>query len=236
MPKAQEKPIPLEVGDSSVPHRIFLIRHGETDWNRDFRYQGISDIDLNETGLEQARLTGMRLAGTVPANVYSSPLIRARRTAEIIMKYNSGGVDVELCDHLREVSFGKWEGLNVSEVKKRYPAALAAWRSSPFSATPEDGESFGDVKERSRIAADLIKSNGNPGGVTFVIAHGGMLRALLAALMDVEDFKLMWMMRFDNCSISVLDMWRAHPSLLFLNDTHHIRLGKSEISRLSFPK
>ncbi|MDR1509635.1 MAG: histidine phosphatase family protein [Synergistaceae bacterium] len=222
--------------DAYAPHRIFLIRHGETDWNRDFRYQGISDIELNETGREQARLAGIRLAGTVPANVYSSPLSRARRTAEIIMEHNRGDIGVELCGDLREVSFGKWEGLPASEVEKRYPDTLSAWRAAPFSATPEGGEPFAEVRERSKKAARLVISAGRPGSVTFVVAHGGVMRAFLASLMNIEDFSLMWRMRFDNCSISVLDIWGTRPSMLLLNDTNHIRLEEDEISRMSFSR
>jgi alpha-ribazole phosphatase/probable phosphoglycerate mutase len=229
MPKVREK------NAADAPHRVFLIRHGETDWNKVFRYQGMSDIELNETGLEQARLAGMRLAEIVPARVCASPLLRARRTAEIIMERNRGDAEIELCRDLREVSFGKWEGLSMSEVRERYPDTLTAWRADPFSVTPEDGEPFAEVKSRARAAADLIKAEGRPGDVTFVITHGGVLRVLMAVMMDIDDFNAMWRMRFDNCSISVLDMWRSHPYLLLSNDTHHLRLEEDEISRMSFP-
>jgi broad specificity phosphatase PhoE len=235
MSKVRKKSAAREAA-AGAPHRIFLIRHGETDWNRVFRYQGVSDIELNETGLEQARLTGIRLAEIVPARVCSSPLLRARRTAEIIMEHNRGDAGVEPCGDLREVSFGKWEGLSFSEVKERYPDTLSAWRAEPFSVTPDDGEPFAEVESRARAAADLIKSAGCPGDVTFVISHGGVLRVLIAAMMGIDDYNVMWRMRFDNCSISVLDMWQSYPSLLLLNDTHHIRLKEDEISRLSFSR
>jgi alpha-ribazole phosphatase/probable phosphoglycerate mutase len=123
----------------------------------------------------------------------------------------------------------------VSEVKERYSASYSAWRSAPFTTAPEGGEPFGKVRERSRAAASLIKSGGSMGGTTFVVSHGGVLRAFLAALMEIDDFNLMWRMRLDNCSISVLDMWQSFPSLLALNDTYHIRLEKKLISRMSFP-
>jgi broad specificity phosphatase PhoE len=218
------------------PHRIFLIRHGETEWNRMFRYQGMSDTELNEAGLEQARLAGIRLAGIMPARVYSSPLKRARRTAEIIMEHNRGDAGVELCGDLSEVSFGKWEGLSFSEVKERYPDTLSAWRARPFSVAPEEGETFAEVKSRARAASCLIKSTGCPGASTFVISHGGVLRALIAAIMDIDDFNLIWRVRFDNCSISALDIWQSYSSILFSNDTNHVRLGENEISRMSFPR
>ena len=235
MSKVRKKTAALEAA-AGVPHRIFLIRHGETDWNRVFRYQGASDVELNETGLEQARLAGIRLAEIVPSRVCSSPLLRARRTAEIIMERSRGDVEIELCRDLREISFGKWEGLSMSEVEERYPDTLAAWRAEPFSVTPEDGESFAEVRSRARAAAGLIKSAGRSGDATFVVTHGGVLRFLIAAMMGIDDLSVTWRMRFDNCSISVLDMWQSHPSLLLSNDTHHIRLKEDEISRLSFPR
>jgi alpha-ribazole phosphatase/probable phosphoglycerate mutase len=236
MSKVQKKAAAIEAGDKDLPHRIFLIRHGETDWNREFRYQGMSDTELNEEGLKQARLAGIRLAEIVPARVYSSPLLRARRTAEMIMERNRGDAEIKLCGDIREVSFGKWESLSVSEVRERYPDTFAAWRAEPFSVTPEGGEPFAEVRLRARAAAVLIKSEGRPGEAAFVISHGGVLRALIAAMMDIDDFNLMWRMRFDNCSISVIDMWRSHPSMLFSNDTHHVRLEENEIPRMSFPK
>jgi alpha-ribazole phosphatase/probable phosphoglycerate mutase len=234
MSKVPKKNTAIETGNADGPHRIFCIRHGETDWNREFRFQGVSDTPLNETGLKQARMVGIRLAGTAPARVCSSPLRRARRTAEIIMELNRGDAEIELRGGLREVSFGKWEGMSEAEIRERRPDTLAAWRAEPFSVTPEGGESFAEVKSRARAEAGLIKSAGRPGEATFVIAHGGLLRALMAAMMDIDDFNLMWRMRFDNCSISVIDMWRSHPSLLLSNDTHHLRLEENEISRLSF--
>ena len=219
-----------------APHRFFFIRHGETDWNRELRYQGSSDVELNDEGVEQARRTGLRLSRIVPSRVYSSPLKRARRSAEIIMENNSGDTAIELCDDLREISFGSWEGLTTSEISARYPETLAAWRKAPFTAVPEGGESFAEVASRSRRAAEILKEAGGPGDVTFVVAHGAVMRALIAAFLNIEEIDVLWRMRFDNCSISALDMWGARPSLLTSNDTHHIRLEDEEIKLLSFPE
>ncbi|MDR1471747.1 MAG: histidine phosphatase family protein [Synergistaceae bacterium] len=215
-------------------HRIFFIRHGETDWNKNFRYQGLSDVELNEFGLEQARRLGLRLAKTEPTRVVSSPLARALRTAEEIMRLNSGSAPIETMDDLREISFGCWEGLTFSEVSKRYPDTYGRWRLAPFSVTPDGGESIGEIIERSRGAADDIVRRGVPGGVTFIVAHGAILRSLLASMMNVSDIDLMWMMRLDNCSLTVLDFWGSHPSLLTLNDTHHTRMSERDIARLVF--
>jgi broad specificity phosphatase PhoE len=81
----------------------------------------------------------------------------------------------------------------------------------------------------------LVKASGRPGDITFVVAHGAVLRALIAAFMGAEGANMLWKFRFDNCSISVLDIWGSRPSLLLLNDTHHTRLREDEIKLLTFP-
>jgi alpha-ribazole phosphatase/probable phosphoglycerate mutase len=220
---------------SASPYRIFFIRHGETDWNRELRYQGSSDVELNEEGERQARSAGIRLSRIVPARVYSSPLKRALRTAEIILENNSGDAAVELCCDLREISFGSWEGLTAAQISERDAAALAAWREAPFSAAPDGGESFASVASRSKTAAESIKKSGRPGEAAFVVSHGAVLRALIASFMEAADIDMLWRLRFDNCSISALDRWGARPSLLLLNDTNHIRLREEDIWLLSFP-
>ena len=231
----EKKSTVTEKINPNAPHRFFFIRHGETDWNREFRYQGSSDTELNAEGAEQARRTGLRLSGIVPARVYTSPLKRARRTAEIIMENNSGDVAIDLRDDLREISFGSWEGFTASEIMARDAETLAAWRKAPFSAAPKGGESFDKVAARSQNAARILKEAGNPGDVSFVVSHGAVLRALIAAFLNTGEMDIFWRMRLDNCSITALDMWGVRPSLLLSNDTHHIRLAEEEIKILTFP-
>jgi Fructose-2,6-bisphosphatase len=225
-----------ELDENAGNHRIFLVRHGETDWNRTYRYQGTSDIALNETGLEQARRTALRLSSVVPDRIWASPLVRARRTAELIAERSRADVPVELDPDLVEVSFGKWEGLSTAEVAERDAETLIAWRRSPFSVVPEGGEPPQAVFERAERVAKRLAQEGGAGEASFVVAHGAVLRALLAALMRVTDRTVLWRMRFDNCSIAILDLWGPHPSLMALNDTYHLRLENDEaIAALPFP-
>jgi broad specificity phosphatase PhoE len=217
------------------PHRIFLVRHGETNWNREFRYQGSSDTELNEEGVEQARRAGVRLSCVTPARVYASPMKRAARTAGIIMENNHSGAALELLDDIREVSFGEWEGKTADEIMARDAEILRAWRRDPASTVPPGGESFAEVYSRASRAAEVVKGSGRACEATFVVAHGAVLRALIAALMGSGDAGLFWRVRFDNCSISVIDMWGNRPSLLTSNDTYHIRLRDEEIRLLTFP-
>ena len=227
---------PERAGYEQASHRIFLIRHGVTDWNRSFRYQGTSDVGLNDEGLEQARLLGLRLASVRPTRVVASPLKRACRTAEIIMAQNESRAPVERIDDIREISFGFWEGLTITEVEDLDGETVRIWRTAPFSVAPRGGEPLDEVLVRSARVADDLHAAGGPGDVTFVVAHGAILRALLGVLIRAEDMNLLWRMRFDNCCVTIVDLWGRRPSLLLLNDTQHLRMRDDRlIADLKFP-
>jgi len=217
-------------------HRYFIIRHGETDWNKEFRYQGNSDIELNEDGALQARRVAVRLSRIMPARVLSSPLKRAARTAQIIAEHSEFPVEIELAPELREISFGCWEGLTIPEIKKLDGETFARWRSAPFSCAPSGGEEIGEVRARVEALTARLVPEGKPGEATFIVAHGGVLRALIAAMMLFPDLDLLWRLRFDNCSVTVIDIWGTRPSLLLTNDTHHLRSRDDEAAMsLVFP-
>ncbi|MDL2264023.1 histidine phosphatase family protein [Synergistaceae bacterium OttesenSCG-928-I11] len=219
----------IEIEAAVENHRIFLMRHGETEWNRNFRYQGCSDVPLSEVGESQARRLAVRMSRIAPTRVFASPLSRAYRTAEILMEGNRSDVAIEPCEELREVSFGFWEGKTVDEVRALDGGTLDRWRSVPFSATPRDGESMASIMARSDRMADRVRSEGRAGDVTFVVAHGAILRSFLGSLMRIDDLNVLWRMRMDNCSVTVLDLWGSRPSLLALNDTHHLHVADDEI-------
>lgn len=224
------------LGEHVPSHRIYLIRHGVTDWNKELRYQGSSDVELNDEGLEQARRLGIRLSTVVPTRVVSSPLRRAYRTAEVIMEHNSSSVPIEKAGDAREVSFGDWEGLTVTEVETLHKDKAEFWRKSPFSETPNGGETLDEILARSKRVVDDINASGAPGDVTFVVAHGAILRTLLGLFLKIGDMGILWKMRFDNCCVTLLDIWGKHPSLLLLNDTQHLRTEDGGvIASLKFP-
>jgi broad specificity phosphatase PhoE len=164
---------------------IILARHGETDWNREGRWQGHSNTSLNELGKEQARQLADELDGEVDV-VYSSDLARARETAEIIAERL--GLEVEVDARLRERSFGSWEGLTHPEVEARDAEALARWRAGEgygaLDAEPHD--LFAD--RMSRFLQDVLERH--PGERVLVITHGGSMRvthALVRGLDYVRD-------------------------------------------------
>jgi broad specificity phosphatase PhoE len=147
-----------------VATTILLARHGETDWNREGRFQGHADAPLNELGRAQARELAQRLASTSFSAVYSSDLSRARETAEILAV--SHGVPVIVDPGLREVDVGSWSGLTRAEIAKRFP-----------DAEHHDGETRDEHLARVLAAVERI-AHGHSDERILIVSHGGSLRAL----------------------------------------------------------
>ena len=149
-----------------MPARIILARHGETDWNRERRWQGHSDRPLNETGREQAETLAAELADEPIAAVYSSDLMRAHETARIVA--DRLGLDVVTVPGLRERRFGSWEGLQDVEVERLFPGVHG----------PPDGEPRDDMTRRVLESLERIAAS-NDGRTVLVVTHGGPIRAVL---------------------------------------------------------
>jgi 2,3-bisphosphoglycerate-dependent phosphoglycerate mutase len=149
---------------------ILLVRHGETDWNRERRVQGHTDRPLNDEGRKQAQALARELAGDNVDAVYSSDLVRAHETARIVA--GRLGLDVIVLPELRERDFGTWEGLTDDEILARFPQA----HNGPWG----DAESREEMLDRVREAIARIAA-AHPNGSVLVITHGGPVRALLTA-------------------------------------------------------
>jgi probable phosphoglycerate mutase len=154
---------------------ILLARHGETDWNRENRFQGHADPPLNETGRAQAAQLAAVLAAEPLAAVYSSPLRRAFETAQILAAPH--GLEPVPVDALREVDVGSWEGLTRAEIEERFPEQFARWRG--YEAGWEDGESYEEMSRRV-IAGLLELATAHEGERILAVSHGGPVRAAYA--------------------------------------------------------
>ena len=155
---------------------LFLVRHGETDWNAAGRWQGQTDVPLNPRGREQAREVAARLRGAGLAAVVSSDLLRARSTAEIVAA--ELGLTVNHLDAaLRERRFGCFEGLTREEVAARFPEAWARYVADPGPAPP-GGESREELL--GRLLPAIASAAARLPGPLLVVLHGGAMRALLA--------------------------------------------------------
>jgi phosphoserine phosphatase len=201
---------------------ILLVRHGETPWNREGRYQGRTDIALSEEGLAQVRALGKRLAGVPITAAIASPLARARTTAEAIVA--SRAIPLELDDSLVEISHGEWEGKLWSDVLRETPEMFHAWRTAPdreLRAGPR-AESLGDVEDRAwptfaRACAPLGRDD-----TVLLVAHDAVNRVLLRRVLGLP-FTRIWSFRQAPAALNVL----AGESLealqvVRLNDSEHV--------------
>lgn len=164
---------------------IYFIRHGETDWNRDRRYQGQKDIPLNDTGRAQAHRNGVALRSFLPtiaeADFVASPLGRTRETMEIIRAELGLPKDGYTIDpRLVELSYGLWEGTLQDDVVKRDPAGVAARKKGTYRWRPEGGESYADLFARVSGWADTIRRD------CVVVSHGGVSRCLRAHALGLD--------------------------------------------------
>ncbi len=149
---------------------LWLVRHGQTDWNIDGRIQGQSDVPLNETGRAQAQALAQKLAGVPFVAVYSSDLERARETAEIIAAPH--GLPVQIDARLREVHQGDWEGLNLMDIRERYDWEYRHDQSYSPDFRPPGGESAREVAGRIQAAIEDIHTAHPHGGAVLVVSHG----------------------------------------------------------------
>lgn len=164
---------------------IYCIRHGETDWNAQARYQGQADIPLNDKGRRQAKRNGIALGNLLTRpetfDYVASPLSRARETMEIVRTALAlDPTKYRLDDRLREVNYGHWEGILASDLPKFDPDGLAARRADPFNWCPKGGESYKDLMVRVVDWMSNIKRD------TIVVAHGGVSRSLRGALIGAD--------------------------------------------------
>jgi 2,3-bisphosphoglycerate-dependent phosphoglycerate mutase len=154
---------------------LILARHGETDWNRENRFQGHADPPLNTTGRQQSTALAETLAEEPIAHIYTSPLRRASETAAIVA--GRLGVVVEPVEALREVDVGSWTGLTRDEIAERFPEAYARWLDGGRGW--EDGESYDQLGERVLPALEELAGR-HPGEVVLVVTHGGASRVAQA--------------------------------------------------------
>ncbi len=162
---------------TSTPPLLWLVRHGQTEWNRIGRYQGQADEPLNAAGIAQAHELASRLANEPFDAIVSSDLSRARQTAEIIA--GTLGMSIILDPRLREIDQGEWEGMYFTDLVSRFEQELLKHHGDP-SIGPPGGETVTQVAIRANAAADDIARN-YPGGKVLVVSHGLTISTLLAS-------------------------------------------------------
>lgn len=203
---------------------LWLVRHGETDWNVERRFQGKTDTALNKNGEAQARCLAPRLAEMPFDAAYSSDLRRVTRTADLALS-ESNGLTLQTDVRLRELDFGTWEGLTWDDIREQHPEDFALWVDDR-EQNPHGGERISEVVARVRVFIDELRAEHGKGEQVLIFAHGGTLAVLICLLLG-NDPKLWWQYRFMNCSLSEIMLVSRGAVLSRLNDTSHLETLKT---------
>lgn len=197
---------------------IVFVRHGATEWNRDRRFQGQSDIPLNEEGRAQAQTLAHVLRGVDFDRAVSSDLSRAMDTARIIR----GDAPVQSDQRWREFAFGQWEGLTWEEIAARWPVVDEHGHTAAKRYAPPDGETFEAVCRRVARALEDLRAS-CPSRV-LVVTHAGPLHAMLHTLFGERQAEMQEVVgvRFSPASITRVALGDDAAEILALNDVAHL--------------
>ena len=198
---------------------IYLVRHGETEWNAQGRIQGHTDIALTDRGRRQSAALARRLAEVPFTTAWCSDLSRTRETAQIIL----GERDTPLypTPQLREYHKGVFEGLTVREYARRYPDLYQASLRNDLDFAPPGGETIRQTSARmAEFTAQLTAAHG-PRDKVLVVGHGGSLRSFIVALLSLP-LEANWKFVMHNCALSLVNTYPDNAVLHLYNDTSHL--------------
>jgi phosphoserine phosphatase len=227
---------PLPKPRTAQGARFLLVRHGETQWNREKRFQGQIDVPLNEQGRSQSSQAAKFLESVAIDRAVSSPMLRPKETAEIILQSHPG-VTLELEDNLKEISHGLWEGKLEEEIEQGFPGELEQWKTNPETVQMPEGENLQQVWDRTVTAwdsilaatpdtgaADTVDSPHGRPFTTLVVAHDAVNKALLCYLAGQTPHHF-WAYKQGNGSVTVIDYPHGvsgKPLIHALNITSHL--------------
>lgn len=199
--------------------RLIIVRHGETAWNVDTRIQGHLDIPLNATGLWQARRLGDALAGEAISAIYTSDLLRARKTAQAVADATGAALVDE--SGLRERAFGSFQGRTFAEIEAEHPEQARRWRQRDPDYAPDGGESLRVLRERVIDTTHRLAAR-HPGELVLLVTHGGVLDVLYRAATR-QDIQAPRTWQLGNAAINRLLWTHGHGlSLVGWADKQHL--------------
>lgn len=188
-----------------VVQRIHLIRHGETNWNKEKRAQGQMESVLTGEGIAQAHTLRTRMNDSGISRVYCSSSVRARQTAQIL--FEDFPEPVIFCDQLREISMGPWEGKLYADIQQADPASFFAFWNKPDAFNLAGAETFADVQNRALHRLSLILAESNDYEDIALVSHGVLIKTLLCDVERRSLDKLWEAPAMHNCARSVINIY-----------------------------
>ena len=198
--------------------KIILVRHGQTEWNLEMKYQGHSDIALTEQGIYQASLVAERLKSEKVNAVFASDLSRAFQTAEIIG--SKFGLSTAAIPAFRELNFGSWEGLTYRKIGEKWQGESRQIFTAPDEVQVPGGETFRQLKDRAMAALNELVEK-YKGETIVIVSHGGTIRTILCAALNMPLNNL-WSIRQDNTAVNIIEKFHDMWFVSLVNDIHHL--------------
>lgn len=200
--------------------RLYITRHGETEWNIEGRMQGWKNSNLTKRGRMNAIALGQSLSNTQFKRVYCSTLDRTKETTELIFKGRN--VEVIYDDSLKEINLGELEGLNQEEIRNIYPEFQSHFWKNPQEYVPISGESFYDVKNRVTKALDRIIRE-NPEGNVMIVTHGVVLKTIHAYFKNLTMDRLWDPPFIYDTSLTIVEIENGIAKIIVEGDISHIK-------------
>lgn len=209
---------------------IYLVRHGQTAWNKEEIFRGRTDIPLDETGLKQAELAAEYFKGMAIQDIYSSPLSRAWQTAEKISRFHH--LRVQPLEGLIDMSFGNWEGHAHQEIREIDAETYRQWRDEPHLARLPGGERLEDVKKRAMGALEEVIRL-HPEKILVLVSHRVVNKVLICGILGIDNSHF-WQIAQDTTAINLIQYKRGRYVLSFMNETCHLKVLKEEKIKVDF--
>ncbi len=199
--------------------KLYIVRHGETEWNKVNRIQGRLDSNLSDKGREYAKRLGEKLKDTEFAAIISSPSHRALETAKILRGSRTTPIGTD--ERIMEMHLGSWQGLTTKEIKAHYPAEYDSFMNEPDLFLGGDGESFIDMLERANDFLEELKKSELTGNL-LVVTHGLFIKILYLIFKEIELKDLWTEPTVDGTSLSIVKWENEQFELLVESDMSHV--------------
>lgn len=209
---------------------IYLVRHGQTAWNKEEIFRGRTDVPLDETGLRQAALAAGYFKSLKIHAIYSSPLSRAWQTADQIARIHH--LTVQPLEGIIDMSFGNWEGHAHQEIQRTDPETYRLWREKPHLVRLPGGETLDDVRERAMTSLEEVIRK-HPGETIVLVSHRVVNKVLLCGILGLDNSHF-WQILQDTTAINLIQYKEGEYLLALMNETCHLKMLREERSGVDF--
>jgi phosphoserine phosphatase len=214
----------------SLTTSIYLVRHGQTAWNKEEIFRGRTDVPLDETGLKQAELVGQYFKEMEIHGIYSSSLSRAWQTAEKVAEFHN--LRVEPLPGILDMSFGNWEGRPHQEIRESDNKTYRQWVETPHLVRLPGGESLDDVRVRAMAAMEEVIRN-HSGKTLVLVTHRVVNKVLICGILGLDNSHF-WQITQDTTAINLIQHRDGKYILSLMNETCHLKPLKEQRQKVDF--